>query len=87
MWERLCRVRVTMDQFEGRAERPEFSLGNKCEVDLHSAGKEEHTIDPGSGRNIVVVKRFVPIIHKPAEIGQHGADLARISNSKRKIDV
>jgi hypothetical protein len=68
-WERLCWVRSPKDQFKCWAKRSEFSLGNKCEVDLQGAGEEEHTIDPGFGPNIVVVERFVPVIHKPREIG------------------
>jgi hypothetical protein len=62
-WERLYWVRISKDQFECRAKRSEFSLGNKCEVDLQGAGKEEHPIDPGSDPNIIVVERFVPVIY------------------------
>src|SRR5262245_39974710 len=68
-WEQLRWVRLPKDQFERRAKRSEFSLGNKCKVDLQGTGKEEHTIDPGSSPYIVMVEGFVSVIHKLREIG------------------
>src|SRR5262245_15596021 len=68
-WARLHWLRLPKDQFKCRAKRSEFSLGNKCKVDLQGTGKEKHTIDPGSSPYIVMVEGFVPVIHKLREIG------------------
>ena len=84
---RQHRIRFSENQFERVAQRPEFASLYKCEIHLQRIRQKEYSIDPRSESNIMMVYRRMLGVQKASKVTQHGFNLLRIGNTKRKIDI
>src|SRR5664279_29356 len=80
-------IRLSEHKAERWRQGSELRRGHESEIDLQSAGEEEHAVNPRAGNDVKMIQGEMLMAHLRRPIGEHIRQFGGIADAKSEIYV